>query len=103
MSFFLLENSTSAELCAGVSTESLSPAYIAQERQRLQIAARVAAVNKQLRRERRARSFRYWASFWPVAVGVLLGAYAPALHDLAAGYAPWVATLLFPLSAVVAQ
>jgi hypothetical protein len=86
-----------------VPTGSLSPAFIAQEVQRLRLAARVAAVNKQMRRERQARSFRYWASFWPVALGVLLGAYAPVLHDLAAGYAPWAATLLFPLSVVAQQ
>ena len=102
-SFFILENPRFAEKCAGVPTGSLSPAYISTELQRLRLAARVAAVNKQMRRERQARSYRYWASFWPVALGVLLGVYAPLLRDLAASYAPWAATLLFPLSAVVAQ
>ena len=103
MSFFVFEDAFSAELFAGVPINSLSHAYIAQELQRLHIAARVEAVKKQLRRERQERLFRYCASFWPVALGVVLGAYAPALHDLAASYAPWFATLLFPLSIVAQQ
>lgn len=102
-SLYILENPWFAEKFAGVPTGSLSPAYLAQELQRLQLAARVAAVNKQIRRERRARSYRYWASFWPVALGVVLGAYAPMLRDLAASHAPWATALLFPLSVVAQQ
>jgi hypothetical protein len=92
-----------AEQCAGVPTGSLASAYIATELERLHLKARIAAVNKQMRRERQARSLRYWATFWPVALGVLLGAYGPLLHDIAASYAPWAATLLFPFSAVAEQ
>lgn len=103
VSFVIIENSQFAEECAGSTSGSFAPAYIATELGRLHLKARVAAVNKQMRRERQARSYRYWATFWPVALGVLLGIYAPALRDLAAGYAPWAATLLFPLSAVAAQ
>ncbi len=77
--------------------------YIATVLHRLQVVQRVAAVKKQKRMEQRERLYRYCASFWPVALGVVLGAYAPVLHDLAAGYAPWAATLLFPLSVVVQQ
>ena len=47
--------------------------------------------------------YRYLASFWPIALGVALGLYAPVLYDAAARLAPWAVTLVFPLSAVVAQ
>ena len=103
MSFFVLENTSSAEMCADFPMGSLSPVYIATVLHRLQVVQRVAAVKKEIRRERRKRLYRYCASFWPVALGVVLSAYAPVLHDLAAGYAPWAATLLFPLSVVVQQ
>ena len=90
-------------MCADLPTGSLSPAFIAAVLHPLQVAQRVAAVKKQKRMEQRERLNRYCVSFWPVALGVVLGAYAPVLHDLAAGYAPWAATLLFPLSVVVQQ
>lgn len=103
MSSFVLENLSSAEMCADLPTGSLSPAFIAAVLHRLQVAQRIAVVKKQIRRERQERLYRYCVSFWPVALGVVLGAYAPLLHDLAAGYAPWAATLLFPLSILVQQ
>jgi hypothetical protein len=99
----MLESPQFAKECSGVPTGSLSSAYIATELERLHLKARIAAVNKQMRRERQARSYRYWATFWPVALGALLGAYAPLLRDLIAGHAPWAATLLFPLSVVAQQ
>ena len=97
------ESTKFAAQCAGFPTGSLASSYVATELERLHLMARMAAVHKQMRRERQARAFRYWVTFWPVALGVLLGAYAPLLRDLAAGYAPWVATLLFPLSAAAEQ
>jgi hypothetical protein len=56
-----------------------------------------------MRRERRMRAYRHWVTFWPVALGILMGAYAPLLRDLAASYSPWAATVLFPLSTVMQQ
>jgi hypothetical protein len=99
----MLESTQFAAECAGLPTGSLSPAYIGTELERLYLTERIAAVSQQMRRERQARSRRYWATFWPVALGVLLGAYGPLLHDIAASYAPWAATLLFPFSAAAAQ
>jgi hypothetical protein len=99
----MVENTQFAAEGAGMPAGALSSAYIATELERLHLMARIAAVTKQMRKERQARSTRYWISFWPLALGVLLGFYAPLLRDLAAGYAPWAATLLFPLSVVVQQ
>lgn len=99
----MVESTQFAEQCAEVPTGPLASAYLATELERLHLKVRIAAVNKEMRREWRLRSLRYWATFWPVAVGVLLAAYAPVLRDLAAGYASWAATLLFPLSALAGQ
>jgi hypothetical protein len=82
---------------------SLSPFYVEIELERLHLAARIVAVNRQTRREQQARFYRYVITFWPVALGVLLSAYAPLLHDLAASYGTWAATILFPFSAVAEQ
>jgi len=43
------------------------------------------------------------AILWPVPLGLLMGYYAPMLHDLAAVWSPWLATLVFSLSALTAQ
>ncbi len=98
-----IEGPQFAEQCAGVPTGSLAPTYVAVQLERRYLKARIATVRKQMRRERQARSTRSWVTFWPVAVGALLGFYAPLLRDLAAGYAPWASTLLFPLSALAGE
>jgi hypothetical protein len=94
------ESTKFAAQYAGFPTDSLSSSYVATELERLHLKARIAAVHKEMHREWRARELRYWASCWPVALGVVLSFYAPLLRDLAAGYASWAETLLFPLSAV---
>lgn len=99
----MVESQQFAEQCAGMPTASLAPTYVAVQLERRYLKARIATVKREMRRERRARSTRYWITFWPVAVGVLLGFYAPLLRDLATGNAPWAATLLFPLSAVAGE
>ena len=71
--------------------------FIAAERERWQLAAGLAAFRKRLRAERRAQHLRQLASFWPVALGLVLGAFAPALRTALAGYAPWITTAVFPL------
>ena len=43
------------------------------------------------------------ASLWPIALGVLLGIYAPFLRDLATTFAPWALTFLFPFSALAGE
>lgn len=99
----MAESTQIAEQCAGAPAGSLASSYIATELARLHLQARIATVNREMRRVRQARALGHWLTFWPVALGVLLGFYAPGLRDLATGYAPWAATLLFPLSAVAQQ
>lgn len=99
----MVESTQFAEQCAGAPTGSLASSYIATELERLHLKARVAEVNRQMRREWQLRSLRYWVTFWPVAVGLLMAAYAPALRELAAGYASWAVTLLFPLTVLAGQ
>jgi hypothetical protein len=99
----MVESTQFAEQCAGASKGPLAASYIATELERLHLQARIATVNREARRRRQVRAFRHWLTFWPIAVGVLLAAYAPLLRDLAAGYASWVATLLFPLAALAGQ
>ncbi|MDR3776689.1 MAG: hypothetical protein P4K97_07320 [Terracidiphilus sp.] len=37
-----------------------------------------------------------WISWWPVAVGLVLGLLGPQLRDLLAPYAPWSMRLVYP-------
>jgi hypothetical protein len=83
--------------------DSCVPAYAAAEIERQQTSFLIAAYHQRLQIERQIRSLRSLASLWPVALGVLLGAYAPALRDLAANSAPWAVNLLFPFSALVSE
>ena len=97
------ESTQSAADGAGMPAGSLSLPQGLAELVRLELAAHMAAINKQMRTEQRARFWRNLATLSPVALGLAMGLYAPLLGDLAAGYAPWAATLLFPLSALAAQ
>lgn len=75
----------------------------AAEQSRQLLASHMAAMKTKLQIERRKRSLKNMAAFWPVPLGVLMGFYAPMLHDLAAEWAPWVAALIFSLSAMTGQ
>jgi len=81
----------------------VSQCYAAIEHERQQVLLVLAAFHQRLRFERQVRSMRSLASLWPVALGVLLGIYAPLLRDLATNSAPWALTLLFPFSALVGE
>jgi hypothetical protein len=81
----------------------VSPCFADVEIERRQVSLLIAAFHQRLRVERQIRSLRSLASFWPVALGMLLGAYAPFLSDLTASCAPWASTLLFPFSALVGE
>jgi hypothetical protein len=94
----VLEDTAFAPRCADLPERPDSRGFvIAAERERRELVARLAQFHKRLRAERRARQLRQLATFWPVALGLLLGALAPALRTLLAGYAPWVTTAVFPL------
>lgn len=101
VSFVMVDNTQFAAECAGYSSIPVSPYFAAIEMERQEVSLLVAAFHQRLRFERQMRSLRSLASLWPVAVGVLLGVYAPLLRDLAANSAPWAVNLLFPFSALV--
>jgi hypothetical protein len=67
------------------------------------LLARLLAFYQDVRAKRRARSLRQWLTFWPVAVGLLLGACAPELRTLVAGYAHWALTAIFPFVALAGR
>lgn len=88
---------------SGYSLMPVSPCFAAAEIERQQLSHLLAAFHRRLRFERQIRSLRSLVSLWPVVLGVLLGAYAPELRDLAANSAPWAVTLLFPFSVLVGE
>jgi hypothetical protein len=97
------ENTQFGAECSGYSSIPVSQCYAAIEIEQQQVMLVIAAFHRRLRFERQIRSMRSLASLWPVALGVLLGFYAPLLRDLAANSAPWAVTLLFPFSALVGE
>jgi hypothetical protein len=78
----------------------VSPCF-ADEIEQRQTSQLIAAYHQRRRFERRIRSVLSLVNLWPIALGVLLGICAPFLRDLAANFAPWVSTVLFPFSAMV--
>jgi hypothetical protein len=48
--------------------------------------------------ERRKRLWFRLTSFWPVAAGLLVSAFAPQLRDLVAPYQPWGMWIVFPFA-----
>jgi hypothetical protein len=99
----MLENTDFAAECAGYSSIPVSQCYASIEIERQQVSRLIAAFHRRMRVERQKRSLLSLSSFWPVALGVLLGVYAPFLSDLAAGHGPWVSTILFPFSALMGE
>jgi hypothetical protein len=99
----MLESNRLAPDYVGIPAGSLSSLHFDTELERREIAMLLAAMKKRVRRERRARFWRNLVSYWPAALGAVLGVYAPALSHLAARCAPWAATFLFPLPALAAQ
>jgi hypothetical protein len=99
----MLENPQYAAEYSGYSLMPVVPCFVATEVERQQLAQLLAAFYRRLRFERQMRSLRSLISLWPVFLGVVLGAYAPALRDLAANSAPWAVSLLFPFSALVGE
>jgi|SRR5580658_9776646 hypothetical protein len=99
----MLEKTEFAAECAGYSSVPVSQSYASVATERHQVSLLIAAFHRSLRAERRARSLESLARLWPVALGMLLGFYAPLLRDLAANSAPWAVTLLFPFSVVVGE
>ncbi len=99
----MLENTQFAAGYAGYSSIPVLQCYAAIEHERQQVSLRIKAFHQRLRNERQIRSMRSLASLWPVALGILLGVYAPTLRDLTTNSAPWALTLLFPFSALVGE
>jgi hypothetical protein len=99
----MIESTEFAAECAGYSSIPVSQCYASIEIEREQVLRLVRAFHQRRRFERQVRSLKSLASLWPVALGVLLGFYAPLLRDFAADSAPWAMTLLFPFSALVGE
>jgi hypothetical protein len=58
--------------------------------------AGIARMHRQLHDERRTESIRYLVRFWPVAVGLVLGFFAPAIKDLLEPLNGWGMEIVFP-------
>jgi hypothetical protein len=77
--------------------------FDAIEGERRMLRARREGFYRQLRAERRAQSLRQLFSFWPLAVGLILGACAPGLWALINDRAPWALTAVFPFVALAGR
>jgi hypothetical protein len=99
----MLNKTEFAAECAGYSSIPVSECYASVETEQERVLLLVAAFHRRLRSERQIQSFKNLASLWPVALGVLLGFYAPALRDFVTNSAPWALNLLFPFSALVGE
>jgi len=99
----MVETTEFAAECSGYSSIPVSQCFASVEIERQQVLRLIKAFHQRRRFERQVRSLKSLASLWPVALGVLLGFYAPLLRDFAAISAPWALTLLFPFSALVGE
>jgi hypothetical protein len=63
---------------------------------RQDMATGIAKMHRQLQDERRKASMRYLVGFWPVAVGLVLGLFAPTIKDLLEPFKEWGMEIVFP-------
>jgi len=94
------ESVDSAPECAGLPARAISRAYLAIERERQHMALVQKAMYLRIRKEQRARLLQDMFTYWPLALGAVLGIWGPELRVFAAECSPWAATLLFPFSAL---
>ena len=75
-------------------------AYAGAERERRELKLQLATLHKRIRSERRWERLEQLATYWPVGLGLLLSAFAPALQGfLVAGF-PGIAAAVFPFHAL---
>ena len=70
---------------------------------RLQMKANLAEIRRMGQDERRRSRRRWLIGLWPVAMGLILGCFAPQLRDLVAPFQPWGSWLLFPFAVIAAR
>jgi hypothetical protein len=59
--------------------------------------AAIARLHRRLESERKRLTRQYWLRFWPVAVGIAVACFAPALREtLDLLFKPWGEGLVFP-------
>jgi hypothetical protein len=58
----------------------------------------LAKMHRRLETERRSQSLQFILGFWPLVMGFLLAAIAPALCEVLAAFKPWGMGLIFPFA-----
>lgn len=64
-------------------------------------ASNLASLEERRRQVRSLRSARDWAEYWPVAIGIVMGCFAPQLRALVELAKPWGLWVVFPLAAMI--
>ena len=70
------------------------------ELERRELARQLAILYKRIRAERRRERLDQLATYWPVGVGLLLAAFAPAMLAYLAAVFPGMEAAVFPLYAL---
>jgi hypothetical protein len=67
---------------------------------KLEMNANILALRQQQRKARLERSLGQWASYWPVALGMVISIFAPQIRDFADLFRPWGLWVTFPMVAL---
>jgi hypothetical protein len=68
-----------------------------------ELEASLALLRERRREEHRIRRAKWLISFWPIAIGLALGAVAPELRTIAAMFGYWGTVLVFPYVVLAAR
>ena len=68
-----------------------------------EMQANIAALRERRRRMRQEQAISHWAEYWPVAVGIVLSFFAPALRDIVAPFRPWGMWIVFPFVSIAGR
>jgi hypothetical protein len=66
----------------------------------LEMKANILALRQQQRKARVQRSLGQWASYWPVALGIVISIFAPEIRACADLFRPWGLWVTFPMVAL---
>lgn len=66
----------------------------------MEMQANLMSLRTQRRRDRLNKSMAEWATYWPMALGILVSCFTPQLREFVEQYRPWGLWISFPMVAL---
>lgn len=69
----------------------------------MEMQANLMYLRQQRRRDRLSKSMSEWATYWPMALGILVSCFTPQLREFVEQFRPWGLWISFPMVALASR